>query len=168
LRVSPSEYRAGREALRKEMSKNPPIWADAGTDWEAHHIIPVELQNHPAFDVLTSRQPGWNHHDPRVNGIALPTSLEGFYRSRLPVHQVNRELLDTLGRFWGRNEPVPPGVLRDLMYHPNYNRDAQALLDEAYKAFLGHKNLGTLRRDVLRARDSLVDRIVHGGDLVLF
>ena len=165
LRVSPEEIRAGREALRRNM--NQPLWADIGADWEAHHIIPVELQNHAAFDALTSRRPGWNHHDPRVNGIALPTTLEGFARSNLPVHQVNRELLEALRRTRGINEPIPPGVLQDLMFHPNYNRDANDLLDAAYESYLGHRSLDILRRDVLRARDTLLDRIVLGGDQVL-
>ena len=162
LRESPSKFRKERSALRGKMEK--PIWADLGSDWEAHHVIPVSDQNHAVFDLMTSKEPGWNHHDPRVNGIALPTTLEGARRSGLPLHQVTEEALVA-----ARPGHVAPGALRDVRFHPNYNRDARDALDKAYELYLADpkKDIEALRRNVFRIRDGLLDRIIFGGEKAL-
>lgn len=153
-RVNPERIRAGRRALRDRMRQ--PGWANDPTDWNAHHIIPVELQDHAVFDALTSTRQGWNHHDPLVNGIALPTNPAAATRSGLPVHQVTPDML---------RADAPPGVIRDLQGHPNVNRDVKAMLD-ALEPHLGDPV--RLRQEVLRIRDALRNQILTGGRPVLF
>ncbi|MFV0524139.1 MAG: DUF4157 domain-containing protein [Acidimicrobiales bacterium] len=124
-RVDDTTIQAGRRVLRQRMLRAgpqsgwPPRWARSGRDWNAHHVFPVELQDHPVFQVL-KRNGGWDHHDPLFNAVALPTNPAVALRSGLPVHQVTREML---------SPDAAPGALRVLQGHPNINRRAQVLLD---------------------------------------
>jgi hypothetical protein len=134
-RVSPSEIRASREVLRARMSKNPPWWAGktpAGkSNWEAHHIIPVEFQDHAVFDMLTSKS-RWDHHNPLINGIELPTTLQASFDSGLPLHQVTDELIDEAVKK-GRTALPEAGVMRDLAFHPVYSARVKGALDKMVK-----------------------------------
>ena len=144
LRVSPTEIRKGRRALRDAMPD--PWWAKGRPkDWNAHHIIPVEQQNHRVFNALTATKEGWNHHDPLLNGLALPTNPKAAAKAGLPRHQVAGSSL--------------------VRGHPNLNRDAEALLD-ALDPFLDDPV--RLRAEVLKVRDQLRDEIVSGarGDVL--
>jgi hypothetical protein len=158
-RVSDDVVETARSALRRRMP--PPGWAvpalrDGG--WNAHHLIPVSLRNHPVFHVLTSRRgPGWDHNNPLVNGIALPTVETIARAQRLPLHQVIR-------RMGGRD--ITPSALPDLMFHPQYTDEVRTALN----AMAGiMDNPSALNAAVLSLCQSL-RRDIHAGrwPLVLF
>jgi hypothetical protein len=143
-RIDPARLEGARATLRRRMT--PPDWARNSKEWNAHHIFPVELQDHPVFLAL-KRSGGWDYHDPAINAIALPTTPKVALREGLPVHQVTAKML---------SKKAPPGTVSLLRGHPNYNRDARMLLD-------GMEHLiddpDALRSAVMQARQTLIDRI---------
>ncbi len=118
-RVSPEELQVGRAALKDRMQD--PWWAYGDSRlWNPHHVIPVECQRHPIFDILRANG-GWDHHLP-VNGIALPTTAAAAAEAKLPVHQWTLELMQQPER----------AVLQQLQFHPVYNERVWERLNDLY------------------------------------
>jgi hypothetical protein len=87
-RVSPTQPGVTRGQLKARMKAAgmAPTWATSPADWNPHHVIPMELENHRVLDQLRAHG-GWDH-TAAVNGYPLPTrpGIEG--AEHLPVHQV--------------------------------------------------------------------------------
>ena len=142
--ISPERAGADRSALREGMT--PPKWATGKRSWEAHHIIPVELQYHEVLEVLRNKGGGWDHNAPS-NGIALPTRLDIARATGLPVHQITAEVIAArqaeviaarraeraaqgLPEVPMPEVPMPDAqTLRDLRGHPVTNEAVKLELD---------------------------------------
>lgn len=157
VRVSPGDAKPAvqRSALKGRMRAAglEPEWANKPGDWNPHHLIPVEFENHPLFDILR-KNGGWDHNLPS-NGIALPTRPGMKKAADLPVHQVNNAVFAAAGR------PAPSNdVLRLLQGHPVFNGRVKQGLDELFDARL---DTGKLLRDDPKALRAAVDGLI--GDL---
>jgi hypothetical protein len=105
-------HNACRKTLRNNLigSRQLPAWT-ADTDWQAHHIIPVQLENHPFLNDIDR-----NWIDSAQNGIALPNLDADARRLDLPAHrgshrhyteyvqdQLNQLNDDALAENWSAN-----------------------------------------------------------------
>ena len=142
-----------------------PWWAHNRKEFNAHHLFPVELQNDPVFDVLTSVLPGWDHHNPLLNGVALPTTLLGALRSGLPVHQVTPKILKQMRELRRLKQPIPPGVVRDLQGHPKWNEDVAREMEKLHKYL---DDPVRLREEVLILREKLLSKLHGSGRIMTF
>jgi len=75
-------HNACSRVLRRNIGA--PSWADEATEWQAHHIIPGEFEDHPF--VIRASDSGWNI-DAADNGIALPKWEADADRLGLPAHR---------------------------------------------------------------------------------
>lgn len=75
-------HNACSRILRRNLGT--PSWADETTEWQAHHIIPGEFEQHPF--VARASQGGWQI-DAGGNGIALPKWEQDAARLNLPAHR---------------------------------------------------------------------------------
>ncbi len=75
-------HNACSRVLRRNLGR--PAWADESTEWQAHHIIPGEFEQHPI--VVRAREAGWEIDGPG-NGIGLPKWEEDAARVGLPAHR---------------------------------------------------------------------------------
>jgi hypothetical protein len=136
---------------------DPPTWAEGRPElWEAHHLIPVELQNHEVFEVLRNNG-GWDHNLPE-NGIALPTRPGIPDAELLPLHQVTREAIAARREQINKARqkqglpaiPMPdPQTIRDLAGHPVLNEAVKQRLDRL--ATMRLEDLGSTRLQELGA-----------------
>ena len=88
---------------RSLVGKGPP----KGLERSPHH--PRRAAEPPRVQRPDGDEGRLNHHDPLLNGLALPTNPKAAAKAGLPRHQVAGSSL--------------------VRGHPNLNRDAEALLD---------------------------------------
>jgi len=103
-----------------------PSWAKGKAQgkrrlWNAHHVIPVELEEHAVLNALRDHEPGWDHNAAE-NGYPLPVEPTTAEAEQLPVHQVTRDIPR-------RGGPAQPEPVRDLPGHPVWNQKVKARLD---------------------------------------
>jgi hypothetical protein len=75
-------HNACSRILRRNLEK--PTWSDEVAEWQAHHIIPGQWEDHPF--AIRAAEGGWNIDSAR-NGIALPTADADAARLSLPAHR---------------------------------------------------------------------------------
>ena len=131
--VSPTRRGVTRGRLKQRMiaAGMAPGWAHGDPAlWNPHHVIPVELENHPVLNELRAHEPGWDHNAP-VNGYPLPIEpgVPGVEPAvpgsgDLPVHQVTSDVPRR-----GNPPPPTPETARDLAGHPVWNAKVRARLD---------------------------------------
>ena len=132
-RISPEQPGQDRSALRENLRPNLPEWARKDPkSWNAHHVIPVELQHHEVLEVLRNNG-GWDHNDP-TNGLVLPAKPGIADADAMPVHQntpaVIAEGRARLAKEGGPVVPMPDAqTMRDLQGHPIVNDRARQGLD---------------------------------------
>jgi hypothetical protein len=124
-RVSPTRRGVTRGRLKPRMiaAGMAPDWAHGDPAlWNPHHVIPVELENHPVLNELRAHPPGWDHNAP-INGYPLPVEPGIPGAEHLPVHQVTGDVPTPGG------PPRTPQTARDLAGHPVWNEKVRARLD---------------------------------------
>lgn len=76
-------HNACARVLRRHLDP-PQQWQEVGIQWQAHHLIPGQLEDHD-FVRKAIDEGGWNIDGPG-NGIALPVSEADAVRLGVPVH----------------------------------------------------------------------------------
>jgi hypothetical protein len=167
-RISPEQRGADRSSLRQGMT--PPEWATDGRSWEAHHVIPVELQFHEVLEVLRNKG-GWDHNAP-ANGIALPTRPNTPGAEGLPVHQITTDVIAAARAErvaqGGPEVPMPDAqTMRDLQGHPVTNESVKQQLDQigAQRLADGTRLIDNpqLLRQAIEALQQKLILDMHGG-----
>lgn len=107
------------DELKRNMG-NPP---GDGKGWQAHHIIPYELRNHPVIDFLRRKfNSKWNINDAK-NGIWLPVRRDVVGAGNKALHRGSHEFysgvvetrLDELNYKWTRNIINDDQLLQEVM-----------------------------------------------------
>lgn len=127
--VSPTRRGVTRGSLKRRMiaAGMAPDWAHGDPAlWNPHHVIPVELENHPVLNKLRAHEPGWDNNA-AVNGYPLPVEPGIPGAEHLPVHQVTSDVRAPGG------PPRTPQTARDLAGHPVWNAKVGARLDALAK-----------------------------------